>query len=96
MGDSEETQARYFAKNRHVGRAGAGSTRRPGRAGRLVDQVTGIGSPALRLVKLEVKLGLGDRIGQLECLGFGLPGGRPGWAPGGRSNIGHPYNKYNP
>jgi hypothetical protein len=75
-GDSEETQARYFAKNRHVGRAGAGSTRRPGCGGRL-DRVTGVGSPAHRLVKLEVRLGLGDWIGRREQLGFALPGRRP-------------------
>ena len=56
------------------GARGAESIRRPGCGGQL-DQVTGVGSPAQRLVKLEVWLGLGDRIDQLECLGFRLPGG---------------------
>jgi hypothetical protein len=47
------------------GARSAESTRRPGCGGRF-DQVTGIGSPAHRLVKLEVRLGMGDRIDKRE------------------------------
>ena len=47
------------------GARGAESTRRPGCGGRL-DRVTGVGSPAHRLVELEVRLGLGERVEQRE------------------------------
>ncbi len=47
------------------GARSAESTRRPGCRGRF-DRVTGVGSPAHHLVELEVRVGLGDRIDQLE------------------------------
>jgi hypothetical protein len=67
-----ETRTQHWARNRAQG---AEPTRRRGCGGQL-DQVTGVGSPAHGLVELEVGLGLGDPIGQLEGLGFFLPGGR--------------------
>jgi hypothetical protein len=70
-----ETRTQYRARNRAQG---ATPTRRPGCGGQL-DQVTGIGSPAQRLVELEVRLGLGDRIGQRERLN---PAGSRMSAPG--------------
>ena len=44
---------------------GAESTRHPGCGGRL-DRVTGVGSLAPRLVKLYVRLGLGEVVEQPE------------------------------
>ena len=86
-GHFKETQAGSAQETAAEGALGAGSTRRPGCGGRL-DRVTGAGSPAHRLVELEVRLGLGDRIGQLECLGFGLPGG---WVSCDRAEIGRAH-----
>ncbi len=61
-----ETRTQHWARNRAQG---AEPTRRRGCGGQL-DQVTGVGSPAQGLVKLEVRLGLGERM-RSECRIYG-------------------------
>jgi len=58
------------------GAQGAELTRRPGCGGRL-DRVTGVGSPAHRLVELEVELRLRDGVGQQRQPGLLFPTWRP-------------------